>query len=137
MVHVTNYTSRPQKRNEKMLIEIEDGFTPDVSKFQCAFFQLIDFAKDHHSFLDTDAWLPGRLMDIAEDQGSPLTFQVLDPNCRRHQVLARSVTRPAPVRNASGKRRNMAFDTTSGPKRQKSADSASTTSANSGKHGKT
>ena len=78
-LHVQNL-----KEKLKTPFEIEDGFTPDISEFRCAFFQPIDFEKDHHSFPNTDILLPGRFMGITEDQGDPVIFQVLDQNYSRY-----------------------------------------------------
>ena len=49
---ISNLASREGRRNERVLIEIEEGHTLDLSLFQFFLWKEIQFEKDERSFLN-------------------------------------------------------------------------------------
>jgi len=47
---IINYTSREGKRGEKVPIELEHGYTPDISRFRFEFYEDVLYDKDEPSF---------------------------------------------------------------------------------------
>ena len=85
-----NHTCGEGRRNERVSIEIKDGFTPDLSRFQFSPWQEIRFEKDERSFLN-GCWTRGRHLGHAPNNGDPFAFRALDATAEKNNSLVTSV----------------------------------------------
>ena len=74
---IANHASREGRRNERVPMEVEDSYTPDLSTFIFSLCQEIQFEKDDRSF-PNELWTRGRHLGDAPSNGDPFAFKSLD-----------------------------------------------------------
>ena len=79
---IINHASREGRQNERVPVEVEDGYTPYLSRFRFSLWQEIQFEKDDRSF-SNERWTRGRYLGHIPNNGDPFTFRELDETAEK------------------------------------------------------